>query len=231
MAHEFEKEQVAKEAIKLVKNDTIIGIGTGSSVQPFIRLLLEKLEKQKLNIKCIATSFASQKLLHGKISLIDPALQNTIDITFDGADEVDADFTLIKGGGGALLREKLVATQSKENITLIDESKLVAQLHKHPLPVEIIPFGYESTIKRLEKKGFLGQVRRLSTGLLCQSDNDNLLYDINLKEPIINPSAMHAELKSILGVVETGLFIKTTHKLLIGRGDGTVTFREDKKNV
>jgi ribose 5-phosphate isomerase A len=226
MAHEFEKEQVAKEAIKLVQDETVIGIGTGSSVQPFIRLLLEKVEKEALNIKCICTSLASQRLLHGKIPLINSALGQYIDITFDGADEIDTDFNLIKGGGGALLREKIVAFQSKQNIVLVDESKLVAELHKHPLPLEIITFGYKASIKRIQKLGFKGSLRMTGSNLFALSDNDNLLFDIELEEPITDPQATHDKLKGILGVVETGLFIKTAKKALIGKSDGSVTVRE-----
>lgn len=225
MTHEYEKEQIAKEAIKLVEDKTVIGIGTGSTIQPFVRHLLERVEKEKLSIKCICTSLASQKLLKGKVPLIDNNLNQVIDITFDGADEIDTDFNLIKGGGGALLREKIVAFQSKENIVLVDESKLVAELHKHPLPLEIVPFGYKATIKRIQDLGFEGSIRKNKQGLFIISDNDNLLFDIELKQPIKDPAALHESLKATLGIVETGLFIKTAKKALIGKSDGTVTVR------
>ena len=225
MTHEFQKEQVAKEAVKLVKDNTVIGIGTGSTVQPFIKHLIERVENENLNIKCTCTSINSQKLLHGKIPLIDSCLDQIIDTTFDGADEMDMQFNLIKGGGGALLREKLVAYQSKENIVLADESKLVNELHKHPLALEIVPFGSKSTVKRIKDLGYEGDLRKNKKGLLIISDNDNLIFDIKLKEPIKDPLAMHDSLKSILGVIETGLFIKTAKKALIGKSDGSVTVR------
>src|SRR5215467_8600798 len=117
MTYEKEKQLVAKEAVKLVKSGMIIGIGSGSTSLCFIKELIERVKNEKLNISCVATSFLSKELINGFIPFIDESLKMNIDITFDGADRIDIQtFQLIKGGGGALLREKLVANSSTQNV-------------------------------------------------------------------------------------------------------------------
>ena len=187
MTHEKEKQLAANEAVKLVKSGMLIGIGTGSTASCFITAIKERLKHENLNISCITTSLTSKELLGNSIPLIDESLRDTIDMTFDGADRVDLNtFHLIKGGGGALLREKLVATKSKQNIVLVDSSKLSSPLSGFPVPLEIVRFGYKSTIQRVEALGYTGHLRHKDQKPVL-SDNDNYIYDIHFEEPIKNP--------------------------------------------
>ena len=152
MSHEKEKQHVAKEAVKLVKSGMTIGLGTGSTATFFIKELIERIQNESLNISCITTSLFSKELVNDSIPFVEESLFNEIDITFDGADLIDLKtFHLIKGGGGALLREKIVAAKSKQNIILVDSSKLTSPLKGFPVPIEIVRFGYESTVLRINK--------------------------------------------------------------------------------
>ncbi len=221
MSHDKEKQLVAKEAVKLIKPGMTIGIGSGTTSAYFIQALKERVQKEHLKITCIATSIHSKELIGGSIPLIDESLKDEIDITFDGADRIDLKtFHLIKGGGGALLREKLVAAKSKQNIVLVDYSKVTSPLQGFPVALEIVKFGHESTLQRLKKLGYEGKLRK------SPSDNDNYIYDIDFKGAIENPEKHHTLLKSLLGVIETGLFLNTATKAYIAQKDGTVKIVE-----
>lgn len=221
-------QSVAKEALKLVQDGMTVGLGTGRSATIFIKELLKEQERKKLKIKCVATSLRSKALIQGQIESIDDSLIDSIDITFDGADRVDTQtLCLIKGGGGALLREKLVAKRSKTNMILVDESKLCSPLQGFPLPVEIVEFGHQSTIDRLSDLGFKGELRRKRGSMeIAKSDNGNYIFDITLQGPIKEPHATHLLLKQTLGVIETGLFLDTTTKVYVGQKDGNVKILE-----
>jgi ribose 5-phosphate isomerase A len=226
MSFEIEKQLAAKEAVKLVKNGMIIGLGSGSTSKCFIEELIQKVQKEGLQIKCIATSNFSKNLAEKHIPFIDDNLEIPIDITFDGADKIDLKtFHLIKGGGGALLREKLVAKNSRQNVILVDQSKISTPLYGFPLPVEIVKFGYRSTIKRIEKLGYRGSIR-IKDGSYALTDNGNYTYDIDLMEPIENAPKTHLELKQLLGVVETGLFLDTATKAIIAYPGGKIEIKE-----
>ncbi len=216
-----EKRAAALEAVKYVKNKSVIGIGTGSTVKPFIEALNERVEKENLEISAIATSVQSESFLHKNIKIIDFSLNQAIDLSVDGADKASKDFYLIKGGGGALLREKFVALNSKKNITIIDQSKIATPLFGFPLPVEIVQFGYQSTLNRLKVLGFYGSLRMVGKKPFI-TDNGNYIYDIDLKEPIINPCTFHMDLKILSGVIETGLFLRTSDIIIIGKNDLSV---------
>ena len=228
MTHEKEKQLAANEAVKLVKSGMLIGIGTGSTASCFITAIKERLKHENLNISCITTSLTSKELLGNSIPLIDESLRDTIDMTFDGADRVDLNtFHLIKGGGGALLREKLVATKSKQNIVLVDSSKLSSPLSGFPVPLEIVRFGYKSTIQRVEALGYTGHLRHKDQKPVL-SDNDNYIYDIHFEEPIKNPEHHHTLLKSTLGVIETGFFLNTATTVYCAYPDGRIEIKEKK---
>jgi len=208
----IEKQAVAKEALQYVKAGMLIGVGSGSTSECFIKELCA----QRPNIQCVTTSLRSTKLLRDHFPIVNESLDTEIDITFDGADKIDLkNFCLIKGGGGALLREKLVALRSKKNIVLVDHTKLASPLFDHPLPIEIVQFGYMSTINRLKTLGIKGNLRTHDNKPVL-SDNQNFIFDIDLQAPIDNPSALHEQLKAITGVVETGLFINTGSVAIIG---------------
>lgn len=215
------KTIAAAKAAEYIKDGMIVGIGTGSTVKPLIEIINERVETQNLQIKAVATSIESKHALHPKIEYLDESLEFQCDICIDGADKASKEFDLIKGGGGALLREKLVAINSKFNITIVDESKIASPLSDHPLPVEIVAFGHKSTIQRLESAGFTGSLRGI-TSTPFHTDNHNYIYDIELNEPLLNPQETHAQLKAITGVVETGLFLKTSDIIIIGKNDHSV---------
>jgi ribose 5-phosphate isomerase A len=227
MANEIAKQAAANKALTLIKSGMTIGIGTGSTAAIFIPLLLEKIEKESLSICCISTSTRSTELLKEKVPLINDSLDLEIDITFDGADRVDTKhFHLIKGGGGALLREKLVAYRSKKNVVLVDETKISSPLSGFPLAVELVPFGYKSTIERLRLLGYEGLLRIGPDKNPVFSDNQNLIYDISFKGPILDPIQHEKTIKNVLGVIESGLFLNTASVIYIGKSDGTVQIME-----
>jgi ribose 5-phosphate isomerase A len=219
--NENEKKAAALEALKYVKDKSVIGVGTGSTIQPFIEALNEKVEREHLELWAIPTSTKTGLLLHKRIHIIDWSLDQVIDISVDGADKASRDFFLIKGGGGALLREKFVALNSAKNITIIDESKIATPLWSYPLPVEIVPFGYQSTIRRLHAKGFDGSIRMMGDEFFV-TDNHNYIFDIDLQTPITDPFERHTTLKAISGVVETGLFLQTSDIIIIGKNNLSV---------
>ena len=228
--NEDKKKSAAKEALKHVKDQSVIGIGTGSTVKPFIELLNDLVESKGLNISAIPTSKESKAALSKKITIEDENLTKPIDLTIDGADKATEQFYLIKGGGGALLREKFVALNSKKNITIVDDSKICKELKAHPLPIEIVTFGYASTIKRLKEANHLGSLRK-QNGKIFITDNGNYIYDIDIKAPIQDPEALHASLKSLPGVIETGLFLKTSDIIIVGKNEGSVdVWTREKKN-
>ena len=201
-------EAAAKQAVMLIEHGMTVGLGTGRAAKIFIQELINRVKNDNLKIKCIATSLKSKAMIEGKLELIDESLIDCVDITFDGADRANPEtLHLIKGGGGALLREKLVAQRSNRNIMLLDETKLVTPLGDFVLPVEIVEFGYKSTICRIEEIGFNGTLRKKpNSNEIATSDNGNYIFDINLETPIVEPSATHKNLKQVTGVIETGLF-------------------------
>lgn len=226
MSNENEKQAVANEAVKLVRPGMVVGLGSGSTAIFFINALKKRVKNEGLNITCIATSLLSKELVSDHIPLIDEEIRQKIDITFDGADRADLKtFELIKGGGGALLREKLVAASSKQNIVLIDSTKLSSPLEGFPVPVEIVRFGHEATIERINQLGYQGHLRRKNNEINL-SDNDNYIFDITFPGPIKNPSSHHTLLKSTLGVIETGFFLNTATKIYIAYPDGTIKIAE-----
>lgn len=227
MANERLKHLAAAKAVELVDDGMIIGIGTGSTAAQFIPELIKRVERLNLSIHCICTSTASKKLLGNRIPLIHESLEQKIDYTFDGADKVDLEtFHLIKGGGGALLREKLVAKNSKQNIVLVDYTKLSKGLQGFPIAVEIVAFGSTSTVNRIKALGYQGSLRVSDKGEPTLSDNGNYTFDIHFKGPLENPKAHHDQLKATLGVVDVGLFLDTASVIYAGMEDETVKILE-----
>lgn len=215
------KKAVGHFAAKLVPSEGVIGLGTGSTATCFIEALAERVKIEKLSIKCVATSQKSHNLAASLgISMIDHKDVIEIAMTIDGADEIDLQKRMIKGGGGALVREKIIATSSREMVVIVDESKVVKQLGAFGLPVEILPFCYKATLHKMEALGFKGKLRDSYI-----TDNGNFIVDLqgNFNDPI------HTEkqISAIAGVVDTGFFIGIAGRVIIGRADGSVTI-EDK---
>lgn len=220
------KEAAGQAAALLIKDGMRVGLGTGSTASYFIDSLIQRC-RAGLKITAVATSELSERLaLAGGIPFCDITRITSLDVTVDGADEIDFQKRMIKGGGGALLREKIIASMSKEVIVIIDEHKLVKHLGKFPLPVEIVPFAPAAIIHKILQKGFQGQLRRSADGQIYHTDNGNLIFDITLKVPLEAPESLNILLKSIPGVVETGIFCNLAGRVIIGYDDGRVEIKE-----
>lgn len=208
------KRLAAEQAVEYVKSGMVVGLGTGSTVYYAIKKLGERI-KQGLSIRAVATSIESENMAKELgIELITFSKIDAIDITIDGADEVDPDWNLIKGGGGALLREKIVAAASRQLIVIVDESKVVKQLGKFPLPIEIVQFGYEMTIRKFEELGYNPKLRA-AVGEPFITDNGNYIIDCNIGL-IANPPQLHDSINQLVGVVDNGLFINYASKVIVG---------------
>ncbi|MED3126200.1 ribose 5-phosphate isomerase A [Bacillus wiedmannii] len=213
------KQLAGEYAANLVKDGMKVGLGTGSTVYWTIQKLGERV-KEGLSFQAVPTSKETEVLAKQlNISLISLNDIQSLDLTIDGADEIDANLQLIKGGGGALLREKIVATSSKELIIIADESKLVTHLGTFPLPVEIIPFSWKQTERKVQSLGCQTTLR-LKNNETFITDNNNMIIDCIFPHNITNPTNLHTQLKMITGVVETGLFVNMTSKAIIGTKNG-----------
>ena len=196
-----------------------VGLGSGSTVFFAIKKIGE-LVRAGLNIRAVSTSDATSQLAQSEgIKLISIDDAGEIEITIDGADEADSSFNGIKGGGGALLFEKIVALSSKKNIWIIDSAKLVDRLGKFPLPVEVIPFGYKRVFKIIDEMKLNPVIRKKNDDLYF-TDSGNLIFDLNIGE-IKDPVKLNEELKLINGIVETGLFINIADTIVVGRGNSS----------
>lgn len=219
------KEAAGKAAAALIEPGMLIGIGTGTTAACFIDALIERVQ-EGLRISAVATSNASaERAAAGGIAMRDINDITSVDLTVDGADEINRSMEMIKGGGGALLREKIVASMSDSMTVIIDSSKEVAQLGAAPLPIEIIPFAFRATLHHIEKAGFKGKLRHYQEGGIYITDNGNYIFDIAFDEPIVNVQAIDERLKQIAGVVETGLFFNLASQVIVGFSDGHTEIR------
>ncbi|MCU5376304.1 ribose 5-phosphate isomerase A [Bacillus cereus] len=213
------KQLAGEYAANFVKDGMKVGLGTGSTVYWLIQKLGEHV-KEGLSFQAVPTSKETETLAKQlSIPLISLNEMDILDLTIDGADEIDSNLQLIKGGGGALLREKIVATSSKELIIIADESKLVTHLGTFPLPVEIIPFSWKQTEKIIQTLGCQTTLR-LKNNEIFITDNHNVIIDCIFPQNITNPANVHTQLKMITGVVETGLFVNMASKAIIGTENG-----------
>lgn len=220
------KQLAAERAADWIEDGMLVGLGTGSTVFYFIHRLIKRVKEESLDIQVVSSSLTSRdQAIAGGIPFADIDTVTSIDITVDGADEIDLQKRMIKGGGGALLREKILANTSREMVVIVDENKAVEKLGKHPLPVEILPFGRSATIEKIKKLGFHGQWRSQNSGALYTTDNDNLIYDIHFESLRDDPAKDHERLIRIPGVLETGFFFNLAGRVLIGKADGTVEYR------
>lgn len=210
------KQKCAKEATKYVKENMILGIGSGSTVREFIKLL----GKSKLNLEtiiCIPSSYDTETMLQENGMRIGTLNQySKIDLTIDGADRVDMDLNVIKGGGGALLREKIIAAAAQKVIIIIDSSKMVQSLGgSFPIPVEVIPHAKNYVKTRLEKIGGSPNLRKASDKLgPTITDNGNIILDTDFAK-IAHPEILEKELNNIPGVMENGIFPKNLVNIVI----------------
>ncbi|WP_422362873.1 ribose-5-phosphate isomerase RpiA [Pyruvatibacter mobilis] len=223
-----QKRIAAEAALAYIKDGMKVGLGTGSTAAYFVTALGRKAQDEGLTLACVPTSEATDKLAR-EVGLTVTTLddQPHLDVTVDGADEIGPRLTLIKGGGGALLREKIVAFASSQMIVIADESKVVPHLGNFPLPIEVVPFGAQATGTRILESGKLFgcdgaiSLRTDEYGEPFVTDGNNLIYDWALGE-IPDPDGLGEYLSRLPGVVEHGLFLGIAHAALIGKADGSV---------
>ena len=217
------KKIAAERAAEYIQDGMKVGLGTGSTAYFAICRLGERV-REGLQIQAVATSEASDKLAREWGIPIIPFDQiGRLDITIDGADEVDPDFNLIKGGGGALLREKIVAANSDKLIIVADGSKAVQQLGQFPLPVEVVPFASEWTFQALEKLGCRPEWR-MNEDERYLTDNGNLIADCRM-ESIVNAAELNVQLNMLPGVVDNGLFVNMADTVILAKDDGSIDER------
>ena len=222
-----EKQLAADYSVNFIEDGMIVGLGTGSTVAYMLQSLSERI-KTGLSITAVSTSQATTKLATSLgIKITKPNEIDEIDITIDGADQVDENLNGIKGGGGALLHEKIVASHSKKNIWIVDSSKLVKTLGKALLPVEIIKFGYPQLCIKLEKIG-IKPILRMNKNIPFITDENNYIVDLKVEE-ILNPAELDSKLKKFAGVVETGLFINVADTLVASVGNKIKIFNKKKR--
>ncbi|WP_195576771.1 ribose-5-phosphate isomerase RpiA [Paenibacillus sp. 1001270B_150601_E10] len=215
------KQLAAEKAVEWIQDGMVVGLGTGSTAYWAIQAIGRRV-KEGLQIQAVATSVPSENLAKELgIPLIPWSEVQSIDVTIDGADEVNASFHLVKGGGGALLREKITAYASKQMIVIVDESKAVNELGKFGLPVEVVPFAWEMTARHIEKLGCKAIRRADAEGEPFITDNGNYILDCQFGV-IEEPPALEAKLQQIPGIVDHGLFIGLADIVIVGYEDGRV---------
>ena len=225
MNAEAQKRAVGEAAAALVETNMTVGLGTGTTAAFLVAALGARVATEGLTLRCVATSRATEALAlqHG-LTLLELDDAGDIDLTIDGADEVGPDLALIKGGGAALLREKLVWEASRRCVVIADAAKRVAQLGAFPLPIEVVAFGQATTARRvaaaLEACGVGAPPRlRIRDGEAVRTDGGNLIYDVACVA-IPDAPALARALKAVTGVVEHGLFLGLASEGLIGTQDG-----------
>lgn len=213
------KEQVGIKAAEFVTDGMIVGLGTGSTAYYFVAELGRRIKEEGLNITAVTTSSVTYEQAEGlgiPLKAIDDV--EVVDLTVDGADEVDPALNGIKGGGGALLMEKIVATNSKDCIWIVDESKQVETLGAFKLPVEVVQYGAENLFRHFEKKGYSPAYRE-KDGKRFVTDQGNFIIDLDLKV-IPDAEALAEELDRTVGVVDHGLFLGMVSKVIVGTPEG-----------
>ncbi len=213
------KALVGQAAVKYIEDGMIVGLGTGSTVRYLVDALGERVKNEGLNIIGVTTSNrTTEQATSLGITIKDLDEVDHVDLTIDGADEVDPNFFGIKGGGGALLWEKIVNNASTKNMWIVDESKLVDQLGDFGLPVEVIPFGASHVFSALEAKGYQPEWR-MDGDQKYRTDEGNLIIDLRFGK-IADPEQLANELIQMVGVVEHGLFLHRVDTVIVGRQDG-----------
>jgi ribose 5-phosphate isomerase A len=228
---EMAKRKAAIEAVKHVKDGFVIGLGSGSTAAHAIKEIGEKIKSEKLRVLGVPTSYQAFMLaVENGIQITTLEEHPTLDLTIDGADQVDEKLNLIKGTGGALTREKIVACSSKKLIIVVDESKKVKVLgeNNHPVPIEVLPFAASLIIRKIKEIGgnpiLRGADKKVGPMI---TDNGNFIIDAHFG-PIKKPEELEYRLKMLPGVVETGLFIKMADVAYIGTSTGMEKFEKEK---
>lgn len=214
------KKEVGVAAARLIQSDMIVGLGTGSTVRYLVDELGRRCHEEDLHFTGVTTSrrTAIQAQSYG-IPIVNINDVDHIDITIDGADQCDKHFDGIKGGGAALLWEKIVAINSDYYVWIVDQSKMCDTIGAFPLPVEVIPFGSQHVISYFEHQGYEPVLRRDALGNVIHTDENNVIVDLHLHH-IDDPQALSEDLIHTVGVVEHGLFLNMVDKVIIGSKNG-----------
>lgn len=218
------KKAAALKAVEFVRDGMVVGLGTGSTAKHMVLALGEKV-RAGMRLRGVPTSKETAALARQQgIALIDTDHTWVIDIAIDGADQVDPHFNLIKGGGGALLKEKIVAASAKQFIVVVDHAKRVPVLGgSFPLPIEVIPFGWGNTAREIEALTQSRVVLRERNGSPFNTEAGHVILDVHLPR-IDHPRELEIALNLIPGVVETGLFVGRTDLLLVGTANGVESY-------
>lgn len=220
------KKIAGEKAAEYIKDGMIVGLGTGSTSYYMIEKV-GALVKAGMKLKAVATSKESEEhALRLHIPTFDINEVPTIDLAIDGVDEIDNQFNAIKGGGGALFREKIVASHAKEVIWIMDDGKLVKEIGNFPLPIEILPYGYRYVLEQLEKASYLPRIRKKDKEFFL-TDNGNYIVDLQLKAPL-NTKDIMEHVMNITGVLEVGLFLNMCDRIVVGRKDHSIKVIENK---
>ena len=217
--HEISKRAAGEAALQYVRDGDLVGLGTGSTVKYFLLALGEKV-KSGFRVQGIPSSLETARIAHGlHIPLLPYEGEWELDVAVDGADQVDSHFQLIKGGGGALLREKIVASAARQFIVVVDETKCVPVLGKTmPVPVEVIPFGWPNAQRQIRALGWSSPLRQ-KTNHVFKTDEGNVILDVDVGQ-IEDPATLENQLNSIPGVAENGLFVDRVSQVIIGGTEG-----------
>ncbi len=225
MSNEQIKKAAGYKAAELIEQGMLIGLGTGITASFFIERLGQRC-KEGLKIHAVASSNASyNQARKAGIPLFDINKITTLDVCVDGADQIDPQKRMIKGAGGAHVREKIIASMSEELIVIVDESKLVSELGKCKLPVEVLPFAAFATLHKIEKAGYKGIFRQKSDGSFFITDNGNLIVDIHFTSTRKAPEEDNQTLRNIPGVIDTGFFFNLAGRVIVGFFDGQVIIK------
>jgi ribose 5-phosphate isomerase A len=219
------KIAAGRKAVEFIESGMIVGLGSGSTAECFIRSLSEACEAG-LRIQAVSSSRASTELAEkGGIEVVDINSVPRIDITVDGADEIDPKKRMIKGGGGAHVREKILASSSGEMVVIVDESKLVPSVGRGKLPVEILFYGSPATRMKVEELGYHGRWRMNEDETLFITENGNLILDLHFDSPPPAPEQLHEAILTIPGVIDTGFFFDLAGRVIVGYRDGKTQIR------
>lgn len=227
------KQQAAEYAVRFVESGMRVGLGTGSTAYFATRRIAQLIHDGILkDILGFPTSKSAWHLAkESGIALMDDSMPESLDVTIDGADEVDPNLNLIKGGGGALFREKIVAQASRREIIAVDDSKLTSALGTHfPLPVEVAPFGWRSQLRFLESLGANPVIRTLADGTQFVTDSGNMIFDCSFP-PIADPAALAATLSARAGIIEHGLFIDLATDLIVAGDSGIRHLQKNRTDI
>ena len=218
MTYDDAIKALSNDALKLVKNQQTIGLGSGRAATAFVKSLSLFVKKKKLNVKCIPTSLQIKlEAEKGKLHLMDTILDK-IDIVFDGADQIDKGKNLIKGGGGALLKENILINAAKKVVIMADESKFVTSFNKN-IPVEVHPLARSTVTKHISKIGGKSTIRTLDRGYPFITENGNIILDCNFGV-IKKPKLLREKIKNISGVLEVGIFTRKPDIIYKARSNG-----------